>query len=222
MLRRRRLIGRLALVALLSPAASAAQAIDEGSLSIRLDGREIGREEFVISSGRGPDGRSAGTTIASTARYPALDADAEIRGVLERNPAGVVTVFQLEFDGERVSERYLGGQDRRRITVHRFQGTAQAAREYPGGPRAVVLVDSLYAFLTAVADLATPEGGPVSAISPRNNMLSNFTATSLPGPDGTLVQLSGDLVATVVLDALGRLTRIEIPAEGIVVQRVDD
>ena len=172
------LLGTLLYGLLMTPLPMAAQVIDEGVFSIRHDGREIGREEFTIRTGRGPDGNTAGTTISAITRYPALNPRTTITVVLERNQAGRFTVFQLEYEAPGVSERYLAGQDRGRITLHRFAQGSQSAREYPGGANAYVLVDSMFSLHRALIDLATAEGASATAYLARSGRRIQVRATA--------------------------------------------
>jgi len=199
-----------------------AQVIDEGVFSIRLDGREIGREEFTVRTGRGPDGRTAGTTIASVTRYPAIDPQAGFTTVLERSDAGRFTVFQLEYDGPSGRERYLGAQDRGRITVHRFSEEGRGGREFPGGASFFVMVDSVYALHYALADVATDEGGSVTVYHPRTNVRYGLVATVDPSSEGLRVRISGDLAAIIQLDSDRRIHRIDFPGTSLSVVRLEN
>jgi len=202
--------------------AASAQVLDEGAFSIRLDGREIGREEFSVRSGRGPDGKTAGTTITTVARYPSLQPHTTITAVLERSETGVFTIFQLAYDTQAASERYLGAQDRGRITIHRFAGDDRAAREFPGGASAYVMVDSAYALHYVLVQLATAEGASATAYIPSNNARRRIRATLQDGPTGRQVLLEGDVTATIELDEALRIQRLEFPDTHLSVIRLDD
>ena len=218
-----RIVRRLAMCLLMAPLAPAsAQVIDEGEFSIRLDGREIGREQFSIRSGRGPDGNTAGTTITAVTRYPAIDPQATFTTVLERSPGGRFTVFQLEYDARDGSERYLGAQDRGRITIHRFAGDDREAREFPGGATAYVMVDSVYALHYVLIDFATDGGSMVTAYFPRTNRRRSIEATNEATATGLRVRLSGDLSATILLDSARRIRRIDFPGTSLSVVRLED
>ena len=205
------------------PASASAQDIDNAVFSIRVDGREIGREQFTVRSGRGPDGNTAGTTISATARYPALNPQTTITVVLERNLDGRLTVFQLEYDAPGVSERYLAGQDRGRITLHRFAEGSQSAREFPGGAGAYVLADSVFSLHYVLADLASPVGANTIAYLARSGRRTLITVTQA-GSDGTgqVVTLTGDVAGRLWLDDSGRFNRMEFPDRSLTVVRLGD
>jgi hypothetical protein len=213
------LTGLLAAVCLAPPPASATQVIDEGVLSIRVDGREIGREEFSVRSGRGPDGNVAGTTITALARYPAINPHTTYTAVLERSDAGRFTVFQLEVDGPGGSERYLGAQDRGRITIHRFVGSDREAREFPGGATAHVMVDSVFALHYLLVDLASPSGTAVMAYLARTGGRRQVSATRVAEED-LQVRVSGDTAALITLDNRGRILRIDFTGTSLSVVRL--
>lgn len=209
----------LALLAALPWTPLSAQVIDEGVFSIRRGGTEIGREEFTIRSGRGADGKTAGTTISAVTRYPALDPTTTITAVIERSLSGRFTVFQLEYQAPGVSEQYLGAQDRGRITIHRFSAEAREAREFPGGASAYILVDGVYALYQVLADLGSADGAAVTAYLARDGNRRRITVTS----SGELeVQLRGDMMADIRLDSAGRILRMEFPGTAVTVVRLDD
>jgi hypothetical protein len=196
-----------------------AQVIDEGVFSIRRSGMEIGREEFTIRSGRGPDGKTAGTTISAVTRYPAINPTTTITTVLERSLNGRFTVLQLEYEAPGVSEQYLGAQDRGRITIHRFSAEAREAREFPGGDGAYVMMDSVYAINQVLVDLATTEGVAATVYRARDGTRHRISAT-LDG--GQSVRLGGDVVATILLDPAGRIIRMEFPDASVTTVRLND
>lgn len=205
---------------LLAPLPVSAQVLDEGVFSIRQDGREIGREEFTIRTGRGPDGNTAGTSISAIARYPALNPETTITVVLERSPNGLFTVFQLEYDATGTSERYLAGQDRGRITLHRFAQGSQSAREFPGGPNAYVLAERAFTLYQVLVDLATPEGAAVTAYLARSGQRTEVRVTESGGDGGQVVTIAGDATARLWLDEAGRIQRMELPATSLTVVRL--
>ena len=208
---------------LAAPLPMYAQVIDEGVFSIRYDGREIGREDFTIRTGRGPDGNTAGTTISTITRYPALDPVTTIAVVLERTTTGHFTVFQLEYEAPEASERYLAGQDRGRITLHRFAEGSQSAREYPGGENAFVMVDSVFALNQVLIDLAMTGGGNATAYLARSGRRTQVRVAPI-GPDGEgqVVTLQGDRNAKVWLDDAGRVRRMEFPDVSLTIVRLHD
>jgi hypothetical protein len=60
-------------------------------------------------------------------------------------------------------------------------------------------------------------GARVTALYPRGGRRATIVARRESGTDGTTIQLSGDVTGTLVVDAAGRLQRLELPAAGILV-----
>ena len=73
-----------------------AQAADPIALVVTEGGKEIGREEFTLTQGRGRG--AAGTTLAATARYPAAMPTTRLAALLERTPESAIAKFQLDVE----------------------------------------------------------------------------------------------------------------------------
>lgn len=138
---------------------------------------------------------------------------------------GPALSFVAATTGGPVPLRMAVTTDPRRITVRVAAGSSEAAREYPGGSRAVVAderVLSLYALLAHV------DPGPVTVYGPPPGGRSSGTlqedGTDPPtgGPARTrrLTLRSGEDVAHVWLDPDGRLVRVAIPSRSLVAERV--
>ena len=211
------------LVATLPTTSLAAQATDHGVFSIRKGGREIGREEFTMRPGRGPDGKAPGSTIATVVRYPSIAPTITAEAVLERTPEGRFTVFQLEYRAPDTTERYLAGQDRGRITLHRFAGESRSARELPGGAHAYVMVDGVYSLYRVLTDLAGPAEVSATVYLARTERRVRVTVGAVQQSAGRRrVVLGGQLSATVTLDETGRIQRIDLPHESLTVVLLED
>jgi hypothetical protein len=190
-------------------------------LVVRQAGREIGREEFTLATGRA---RSApGTTLTATARYPATAPTTRLAAVLERTPEAALAKFQLDVEGPGGTTVILAAGSGARLIVRTVAKGSESGRELPGGPDVVLLDEQVYSLLTQVADLATPGGRPLTAIYPRTGRRLALTAKREPGGEAGPVRitLSGDLGATLVTDAAGRVVRVEVPSQEIVVQRAE-
>jgi len=110
-----------------------------------------------------------------------------------------------------------------RLIVRTVAKGSESGRELPGGPDVVLLDDQVYSLLSQVADLATPAGRPLTAIYPRTGRrLAVNARRESPGEGGaTRTVVSGDLSATVVTDLAGRVVKVELPGQDIVVQRAE-
>jgi len=86
----------------------------------------------------------------------------------------------------------------------------------------VLLDDGIFSLYAAVANLATPAGRPLTAIFPRTGKRATFSARREAGDAGSVrVTLAGDIGGTLVTDPDGRLIRLELPNQGIVVTRAE-
>jgi hypothetical protein len=190
-------------------------------LVVRQAGREIGREEFTLANSRARG--AAGTTLTATAKYPPTAPTTRLAAVLERTPESALAKFQLDVDGPTGTTVILAAGSGARLIVRTVAKGSESGRELPGGPDVVLLDEQVYSLLAQVVDLATPAGRPLTAIYPRTGRRLALTAKREAGGEAgsTRIALSGDLSATVVTDAAGRVVRVEMPGQDIVVQRAE-
>jgi YD repeat-containing protein len=188
---------------------------DRGTLDILQGGTLIGREEFVVRPGRG--GAVTGYTITTSAVYPADRPRRRLVAVIEFEADSTPAASQFQStDGEEVRVVMRFGP--RRVTVRTMTPGGESAREHPGGPRAVIVDDSLF------APHALLPGGAASARAfalhggPGRDLL--IRATAEPRRQVTLT-IDGD-VRVVSYDGSGRLIRVEMPARQLVAVRRDD
>ena len=200
---------------------TAAQQGPATALVIRQAGREIGREEFTLASGRARG--APGSTLTATAKYPPTAPTTRLAAVLERTPDAALAKFQLDVEGPAGTTVILAAGSGARLIVRTVAKGSESGRELPGGPDVVLLDEQVYSLLAQVADLATPAGRPLTAIYPRTGRRLALTAKRESGGGAgagpTRTTVSGDLSATLDTDAAGRVTRVELPGQDIVVQR---
>jgi hypothetical protein len=215
---------RAAALLVLVVAPSHPAAAQQGSptvLVVRQAGREIGREEFTLAAGRARG--ATGSTLTATAKYPPTAPTTRLAAVLERTPEAALAKFQLDVDGPGGTTVILAAGSGARLIVRTVAKGSESGRELPGGPDVVLLDEQVYSLLAQVADLATPAGRPLTAIYPRTGRRLALVARRGPGGEAgsTRTALSGDLSATIVTDAAGRVVRVEVPGQDIVVQRAE-
>ncbi|HEU4699265.1 MAG TPA: hypothetical protein VFS40_08800 [Gemmatimonadales bacterium] len=187
-----------------------------GTLVVQQGGREIGREEVSLRRTQGRDGVT-GSTLQVTSRYPNVSPAVQITTSLDRGADGQLEKFVLEGQTAEGPARVLAaGAGARLIVKSLVQGT-ESGRELPGGPDVVLLDENVYALFSAVADLATPQGARLTAIYPRTGRRVLFTARR----SGDQVQLSGELRGSLSVGPQGTLQRLELPATGTVVSRIE-
>jgi hypothetical protein len=203
----------------------ASPALAQGASPITLvvaeDGREIGREDFTLTQGRGRG--ASGTTLSATARYPATAPTTRLTALLERTPESAIAKFQLDVESPSGTTVILAAGTGARLVVRTVAKGSESGRELPGGPDVVLLDDEVYSLYVTVADLATPAGKRLTAVFPRTGKRAAFTARREGGAGGggRRVILTGDLAGTLVTDADGRLQRLELPAQNKVVMRAE-
>lgn len=201
--------------ALLCPTALAAQDADEATFVLRAGRTEVGRETYRLLDGRGRG--LPGSTLAITAEYPAGFPERTFVALLSRTPGGEVTAFQVERAGRGDTTRIVGEVAGGRVTVRSVHGAIESARQYPAGPGLIILADSVHSLFAQVGKLATEGGRPLNGLHPLTGRRSRLTAT-LAGTGsrgGPIVQVSGDVSATVEFDPEGRLLRVTPPAPAI-------
>lgn len=201
-----------------------AQNGDQAALSIRVAGREIGHENFLIRPAR--PGRPVGDSLVTAARYPETRPELTVQGVLQLSTTGVPLTFALEYQSRHQPETILVSVSKSRVTLRRVARGAESARELPGGDPIVLLDDSLFATYLPLAGLASDGPRSVTAIFPRTTQRTvlSITRTSLTTPrqDGavTLIEFTGEPAGRLYLDDAGRFIRLEIPARKLEVSRL--
>ena len=190
------------------------------TLVVTQDGREIGREDFTLTSGRGRG--APGTTLSATARYPTTVPTTRLTALLERTPESAVAKFQLDVESPNGPTVILAAGSGARLVVRTVAKGSESGRELPGGPDVVLLDDEVYSLYATVADLATPAGKRLTAIFPRTGRRATFTAQREGGTgERRRTILTGELAGTLVTDPEGRLHRLELPAQDKVVTRAE-
>jgi hypothetical protein len=210
-----------ALVLLLQASYAVAQEPPATKLVIQQAGQQTGSEEFTLRQGRGRG--APGSTLTAAARYPANNPNIQFAATLERTPDFGLAKFQLDVEGPNGPTVILAAGTGARLIIRTVGKGSEAGRELPGGPDVVLLDDGVFSLYSAIADLATPAGKPLTAVFPRTARRASFVARREAGADGrTRVTLSGDLRGVLVTDGRGELVRLELPDSGIVVTRAPD
>ena len=179
-----------------------------GTLIVRRNGTEIGREQVTLEQGRRRG--LSGTTLTIASRYPGSAPTTQLGVRLERASDGQLAVFQLDVEKPDGPVTFLAAGAGARIVLKTIAKGSDAAQEMPGGPDIVLLDDNAVGLFTAVADLATPAGARLSAFYPRTGRRATLVAKK----NGSQITLSGGVSGTLTTDGTGRLTGVEL-ANGI-------
>jgi hypothetical protein len=204
--------------------------VDEGVLVVRVDTLEVARESFRLRHGRLSRG-DAGWTLATTIRYDRARPVIVLSPILEINSDTMPATLQYDVADPRQPSRILGELGRGRFTVRVVARATERAREFPTGPRTVVLDDSVFAPYVFVGWRASSEPAAVTAIFPRALRRQTvqvqdhgMAATTLNRDPARLrhITVSGDGADTVHvwLDASGRLMKVEIPSRRLSAERL--
>jgi hypothetical protein len=198
-----------------------AQADAPITLIVKQGGKEVGRENFTLTKGRGRG--AAGSTLSATARYPAAAPTTRLTAVLERTAEFAIAKFQLDVEGPGGTTVILAAGSGARLIVRTVATGSESGRELPGGPDVVLLDDDVHSLYSAVADLATPAGKRLTGIFPRTGKRASFTARLETTGQGDTIRivLTGDVAGTLQTDREGRLQRLELPAQNKVVSRAE-
>jgi len=203
--------------------------VDEGVLVVRIDTAEVARESFRLSAGRLSRG-GEGWVLATTIRYDRARPVIVLSPILEVNTDTMPTTLQYDIADPRQPARVLGELGRGRFTVRFLARATERAREFPTGPRAVVLDDSVFATYLFAAWLARPEPSTLTAIFPRAlrretvqvQDLGLESASRNPGADKLrhMTVTAGSDTVHVWLDGAGHLAKLEIPSRRLTAERL--
>ena len=217
----------LLLVALLQ--GGAGTPVDEGVLVVRVDTLEVARESFRLSHGRLSRG-DAGWTLATTIRYDRGRPVIVLAPILEVNSDTMPATLQYDVADPRQPSRILGELGRGRFTVRLVARATERAREFPTGPRTVVLDDSVFAPYIFAAWRAAAEPVGATAIFPRALRRDAAQIADLGLASTTLNRAAtrlrhitvtwGSETVHLWLDAAGRLMKVEIPSRRLSAERL--
>jgi hypothetical protein len=204
--------------------------MDEGVLVVRVDTLEVARESFRLSHGRLSRGEP-GWTLATTIRYDRARPVIVLAPILEVNSDTMPATLQYDVADPRQPSRILGELGRGRFTVRLVARATERAREFPTGPRAVVLDDSVFAPYVFAAWRASSDPASLTAIFPRGLRRQAVQIRDLGVASTTLnrdparlrhitVGGEGQEAVSLWLDDAGRLMKVEIPSRHLSAERL--
>lgn len=209
-----------ALVALQGP-------LDEGTLLVRQDTAEIGREAFRLSPARGG---GAGWTLACTVRYDRTRPIVVLNPILELGADSLPATLEYTVADPREPLRILGQLVHGRFSVRLLGRRTERAREFPAQARVVVLDDAVFSLYLPAAWQAGPTPVPVTGIFPRGGRRERLTLQDLGVESTTLNRAPASLRHITVtgganqlvhlwLDSAGHLLKVEVPAHRLTAER---
>lgn len=224
----------LALVLLLQepvPERAGAQGIiDQGTLVIRADTQEVGRETFRVLERRVGDSTS-GWLLDASARWPGTGRPAVYAPVIEIGRDSLTQAISFDVAGGPSPVRISGVLGRRRFTLRYVSPGVERARELPGDARLVVIDDSVFTPWLVVAWRARAVPESLTAVYPRSALRARVVARDLGSESTTLNRDQATLRHIVItggqpgpvhvwLGAGGRLMKVEIPDRHLVAERL--
>jgi hypothetical protein len=204
--------------------------VDEGVLVVRVDTLEVARESFRLTHGRLSRG-DVGWTLATTIRYDRARPVIVLAPILEVNIDTMPATLQYDVADPRQPSRILGELGRGRFTVRFVARATERAREFPTGPRAAVLDDSVFALYVFAAWRAASVPVSLTGIYPRGLRRDvvqirdlGFASTTLNRDPARLRHIAlsdvGEATVHIWLDEAGRLMKVEIPSRHLTVERL--
>jgi hypothetical protein len=224
----RHVIPLTAVIAGFAPTATAQSGVvDQATLVVTRGSSTVGKEQFVLRSGR-QSAPGSGFTLTVRAHYPANRSDPILVSTIEFGPDSQPVTGRFDLDaGDRPS--VLVSVAPRRITVRRVTPGAESAQQYPAAARALLTDEylvSLYAILPSRGQ------GAITTIDPRTGRSEELELADL-GSGSTLVGDtrmtlrhltlgSGNHVSHLWYDAQGRLMKVELADGSIIASRLAD
>jgi len=198
-------------IALALPSRAAAQERVTSSFMVTEEGREVGKERVTlltaVDSGQVVRFQLAAERLAGRG----------MEAVVSRSSSGDFDALQMEYRDSAGTEIVRAGRRGNRIIVTSGGPAGRRTRELPATDPMVLLDEDLHALLYVAAALATPSGRVVTGLYVRSARRVSFTATRRGmGDRGSAVDFTGGLTAYLLLDASGRLQRLELPTQKVV------
>jgi len=217
---------RILLPALLAAPALPAQApriADEGSFTIMVAGRTVGRENFRITV------VPRGESVVYLAKAEVAFGDRKISPELHTDGTGAAIDYKVTRTGDS-SEVWDGAISRGRLSTRITTERGPAAREFIVPAGAMILDDDLVHQLYFI--VRRTRNGRVPVVIPHQNTQASLTVTTVgnvPLQVGTAevasahVQVAepGGARLDVWVDATGRVLRVEDPSRRLVAMRDD-
>lgn len=199
--------------------------VDEGSFTISVNGRTVGRENFRISAA------SRGNVTEYVARADVTYGDRKVTPELHTGTDGTVTEYAVTTRSGGSAESWSGAMAGGRLNAKLESGRGTAAREYIVPAGTIVLDDEIIHHHWFLA-LRSHDGSMPVVVPRRADVKSTITITTVG--DETLqignhdlqavhlrASISGGEVHDIWVDKSGRLLKVALPARNLVAVRDD-
>ena len=198
---------------------------DEGSFTISVNGRTVGRENFRISA------TARGNVTEYVARADVTFGDRKLTPDLRADAQGAVLQYGVSTKSGASTEKWSGDVDRGRLTATITSGRGTAAREYIVPAGAVLLDDEVIHHHWFLA--LRSRDGTMPVVVPRQGNVQGTARMSTVGQESLQIgnhdlatthlraTLSNGQVHDVWVDSSGRLLKVALPSKGLVAVRDD-
>ena len=205
--------------------AQGTRVMDQGSFTISINGRTVGRENFSISAA------NRGNVTEYVARADVTYGDRRVRPELHAGTDGTVAEYTVTTRSGGTSESWSGAIAGGRLNAKIASGSSTAAREYIVPAGTIVLDDEIMHHHWFLA-LRSHDGSMPVVVPRRADVKSTVTMATIGeetlqigNHDVQAVHLrasiSGGEVHDIWVDKSGRLLKVALPARSLVAVRDD-
>lgn len=217
-----------ALVLLLQ--APSAGLLDQGTLVIRVDTQEVGRETFRVLERHVGDSM-IGWLLHASARWTGTGRPAVYAPVIEISRDSMTQALYFEVSGGPAPIRITGQPARNRFTLRYVSPGVERARELAADAGVVVIDDSVFTPYLLLAWRARAAAESVTAVFPRSALHTRVAAQDLGSETTTLNRDQATLRHVLItggpsgpvhlwLGTGGRLMKVEMPHRKLVAERL--
>ena len=214
------------LLVLNSPvSAQGTRIVDEGSFTISVNSRTVGRENFRISAA------NRGNVTEYVARADVTYGDRKVTPVLNAGPDGTVAEYTVTTRSGGTSESWSGAMAGGRLNAQIASGRGTAAREYMVPVGTLVLDDEIIHHHWFLA--LRSHDGSMPVVVPRRADVKSTVSMATVGEETLQIgnhdlqavhlraTVSGGEVHDIWVDKSGRLLKVALPARSLVAVRDD-
>lgn len=205
--------------------AQGARIVDEGSFTISVNGRTVGRENFRISSG------NRGNESEFLANANVTYGDRRVTPELRAGSDGTVSEYSVTTRSGAASESWTGAMAGGRLNAQIASARGTAAREYMVPAGTIVLDDEIIHHHWFLA--LRSHSGSMPVVVPRRTDVKSTVTMSTVGEETLQIgnhdlqavhlraSIGGGEVHDIWVDKSGRLLKVALPARNLVAIRDD-
>lgn len=203
--------------------------VDQGTLVIRADTQEVGRETFRLMERRVGDS-TAGWLLYASARWTGGGRTAVYAPVIEVGRDSLLQGVSVQVTSGTVAMRISGQPVSGHFTLRYVSPGIERARELPADRQSVVIDDSVFAPYLLVSWRARAAAESLTAVFPRSAVRATLLAQDL-GTEATTLNRDQTTLRHILitgpsgpvhvwLGTGGRLMKVEIPDKRLTAERL--